>query len=95
MSKQSEALRIADELLEMFGPTEIDERAAKELRRLHAENKKLKRDSARLQLLFSRAYVGIAPHPKPHEVWCLRLLNPKECNDDFYAVIDAAMEEKS
>lgn len=40
--KQTEALRLADELLAMFGPTEIDERIAAELRRLHAENEKFK-----------------------------------------------------
>ena len=39
--KQPEALRIAEELLALFGPTEIDERAAAELRRLHEVNAKL------------------------------------------------------
>jgi len=33
---QPEALRLADELLALHGPTDIDERAAAELRRLHA-----------------------------------------------------------
>lgn len=35
MTQQPEALRIADELLALHGPTDIDERAAAELRRLH------------------------------------------------------------
>lgn len=39
MNEQPEALRIADELLALHGPTEIDERAAAELRRLHEANK--------------------------------------------------------
>lgn len=38
---QPRALRIADELLALHGPTEIDERAAAELRRLHAVNQDL------------------------------------------------------
>lgn len=37
MNAQPEALLVADELLALFGPTEIDERAAAELRRLHSE----------------------------------------------------------
>ena len=39
--KKPEALRIAEELLALFGPTEIDERAAAELRRLHEVNAEL------------------------------------------------------
>ena len=39
--KQSEALRLADELEAMFGATEIDERVTAELRRLHAVNQEL------------------------------------------------------
>ena len=42
MNEQPEALRLADELLALHGPTDIDERAAAELRRLHAENEALK-----------------------------------------------------
>lgn len=38
MNKQPEALRLADELLALHGPTDIDERAATELRRLHTAN---------------------------------------------------------
>lgn len=41
MNKQPEALRIADELMALHGPTEIDERAAAELRRLHEVNQDL------------------------------------------------------
>lgn len=41
MSEQPEALRIADELIALHGPTEIDERAAAELRRLHEVNQEL------------------------------------------------------
>lgn len=37
------ALKLADELLAMFGFTEIDERCATELRRLHAENEALQK----------------------------------------------------
>ena len=44
--KQPEALRIAEELLALFGPTEIDERAATELRRLHEENEALRAELA-------------------------------------------------
>lgn len=40
--KQPEALRLADEIEAMFGSTEIDERTAAELRRLQAENERLK-----------------------------------------------------
>ena len=39
--KQTEALRLADELDAMFGATEIDERVTAELRRLYAENERL------------------------------------------------------
>ena len=35
MNEQPEALRIADELLALHGPTDIDERAAAKLRRQH------------------------------------------------------------
>ena len=35
MTQQPEALRLADELLALHGPTDIDERAAAELRRQH------------------------------------------------------------
>lgn len=42
MTKQPEALRIADELIALHGTTDIDERASAELRRLHAENERLK-----------------------------------------------------
>ena len=41
MSNQSNALRLADELLALHGPTDIDERAAAELRRLYAENEQI------------------------------------------------------
>lgn len=41
MTEQPEALRIAEELLALFGPTEIDERAAAELRRLHERETEL------------------------------------------------------
>lgn len=41
--KQPEALRLADELLALHGPTDIDERAAAELRRLHTEGEAWKR----------------------------------------------------
>lgn len=50
-------------------------------------------DAARYQWLLEKAYVGIAPHPKPHEVWCLRLPNPKGC-ENLDAAIDKAMEVK-
>ncbi len=46
--KQPEALRIAEELLALFGPTEIDERAAAELRRLHEVNAELVRLNSEL-----------------------------------------------
>ncbi len=39
--KQPEALRLADELLALYGFTEIDERVATELRRLHEVNSEL------------------------------------------------------
>jgi oligoribonuclease (3'-5' exoribonuclease) len=41
MSEQPEALRLADELLANHGPTDLDERVAAELRRLHAVNAEL------------------------------------------------------
>lgn len=39
--EKSEALKLADELIAMFGHTEIDERCAVELRRLHDANLEL------------------------------------------------------
>ena len=53
----------------------------------------LKADAERYRIVLSLAYVGIAPHPKPHEVWCLRLPNPTGCNT-LDAAIDA-MKGKS
>jgi hypothetical protein len=50
----------------------------------------LKRDAERYRWLTVNAYVGIAPHPKLHEVWCLRLPNPHDCAN-LDAAIDAAM----
>jgi hypothetical protein len=41
MSEKPEALRLADELLANHGPTDLDERVAAELRRLHAVNQEL------------------------------------------------------
>lgn len=58
---------------------------------LKAENERLRGDAARYQWLTVNAYVGIAQHPKPHEVWCLRLPNPNNCNN-LDAAIDAAMK---
>ena len=54
----------------------------------------LKADAARYQWLLSNAYVGIAPFPKPHEVWCTKLPNPAGCNC-LDAAIDAAMKDQS
>lgn len=51
-------------------------------------------DAARYQWLLSNAYVGIAPFPKPHEVWCTKLPNPAGCNC-LDAAIDAAMKDQS
>jgi hypothetical protein len=54
---------------------------------------KVVQDAERYRWLAVNAYVGIAPHPKPHEVWCLRLPNPRDCAN-LDAAIDAAMKEK-
>lgn len=53
----------------------------------------LRRDAERYRWLQTRAYVGVAPYPKPHEVWCLRLPNPKGFNN-LDAAIDAAINAK-
>lgn len=55
-----------------------------------AEVEALRADALRYRFLQNGAYVGIAPHPKPHEVWCLRLPNPKDAANLDQA-IDAAM----
>jgi len=61
--------------------------------RWHARVTELERDAGRYRWLLSNAYVGIAPHPDPHEVWCLRLPNPKGCNN-LDAAIDAAIAKE-
>ncbi len=62
--------------------------------RLEAEGvEALRADAERYRFLQSNAYVGIAHHPKPHEVWCLRLPNPKDAANLDQA-IDAARKEK-
>ena len=60
---------------------------------LRVERDALKADAERYRIVLSLAYVGIAPHPKPHEVWCLRLPNPTGCTT-LDAAIDA-MKGKS
>ncbi len=50
------------------------------------------KDAARYRWLLTNAYVGIAPYPKPHEVWCLKLPAPQGANLD--AAIDAAMTKE-
>ena len=57
---------------------------------LIAELEEAQKDAARYRWLSVNAYVGIAPHPKPHEVWCIRLPNPSECAD-LDGAIDAAI----
>ena len=52
--EQPDALRLADEIEAMFGSTEIDERTAAELRRLHAENERLKAERDELLALLHR-----------------------------------------
>ena len=54
---------------------------------LKADYDALKADAERYKAVLSVAYVGIAPHPKPHEVWCLRLPNPTGCT-----TLDAAID---
>jgi hypothetical protein len=54
------------------------------------EREALRADAERYRFLQSNAYVGIAPYPKPHEVWCLRLPNPKDAANLDQA-IDAAI----
>jgi hypothetical protein len=64
--------------------------AANTIADLVSELEAAQRDAARYQWLAVNAYVGIAPHPKPHEVWCLRLPNPSDCNN-LDTAIDAAI----
>ena len=59
---------------------------------LRVSNEKLEADAKRYQWLCENAYVGIAPHPKPHEVWCTRLPNPNGCNS-FDSAIDQAIHK--
>jgi len=95
MSEQMGVLRLANMLTKINCENRnILISAANELRRLHKENTKMKRDAARLESLAARAYVGIAPYPRQHEVWCIELPNPKSCND-FVAAVDAAIVGQS
>ena len=64
--------------------------AADTIASLIAELEAATKDAARYQWLSVNAYVGIAPHPKPHEVWCIRLPNPTDCAD-LDGAIDAAI----
>lgn len=49
---------------------------------------KYKEDAERYRWLKALAYIGIAPYPKPHEVWALRLPNLIGCTD-----LDAAIDK--
>lgn len=50
MSNQPKALRLADELLANYGPTDLDERVVAELRRLHQSEREGWRYAAELEL---------------------------------------------
>jgi hypothetical protein len=78
-----------------YNATVVDPAVFKEkilwgIAQIEAELAACKRDAERYRWLTEKAYVGIAPYPKPHEVWCLRLPNPKSFNN-LDAAIDATM----
>ena len=74
-------------------PDELAHEAAAMILQQTKQIDALKADAERYKAVLSVAYVGIAPHPKPHEVWCLRLPNPTGCTT-LDAAIDA-MKGKS
>ena len=65
-----------------------------ETKALTVERDALAQDAQRYRWLTDNAYVGIAPHPKPHEVWCMRLPDPSGSNN-LDTAIDAAIKGQS
>ena len=74
----------------IMGLTALPQPVQAEIADLTRQLEDARKDAERYRWLTCNAYVGIAPYPTPHEVWCMRLPNPANCHN-LDAAIDAAM----